>query len=91
MRRSGRVNERPLIYLSPRGAPLSQARVRALASGPGVTLVCGRFEGVDQRVLDARGMEEVSAGDYVLSGGEIAAMVLLDACVRLLPGGDGRG
>ena len=77
---------RPLIYLSPRGAPLTQARVRALAAGPGVTLVCGRFEGVDQRVLDARGIEEVSAGDYVLSGGELAAMVLLDACVRLLPG-----
>ena len=82
----GPSDERPLIYLSPRGAPLTQARVRALAAGPGVTLVCGRFEGVDQRVLDARGIEEVSAGDYVLSGGELAAMMLLDACVRLLPG-----
>ena len=82
----GAGDERPLVYLSPRGAPLTQARVRALAAGPGVTLVCGRFEGVDQRVLDARGIEEVSAGDYVLSGGELAAMMLLDACVRLLPG-----
>ena len=82
----GPGDERPLIYLSPRGAPLTQARVRALAAGPGVSLVCGRFEGVDQRVLDARGIEEVSAGDYVLSGGELAAMMLLDACVRLLPG-----
>ena len=82
----GPGDERPLIYLSPRGAPLTQARARALAAGPGVTLACGRFEGVDQRVLDARGIEEVSAGDYVLSGGELAAMVLLDACVRLLPG-----
>ena len=82
----GTGDERPLVYLSPRGAPLTQARVRALAVGSGVTLVCGRFEGVDQRVLDARGIEEVSAGDYVLSGGELAAMLLLDACVRLLPG-----
>jgi tRNA (guanine37-N1)-methyltransferase len=77
---------RPLIYLSPRGVPLRQARVRALAAGPGVRLVCGRYEGVDQRVLDARGIEEVSIGDYVLSGGELAALVLLDSCVRLLPG-----
>ncbi len=76
----------PLIHLSPRGAPLTQARVRQLAEGPGVTLLCGRFEGVDQRVLDARSVEEISLGDYVLSGGELAAMVLLDACVRLLPG-----
>lgn len=82
----GPADERPLIYLSPRGVPLTQARVRALAAGPGVALVCGRFEGVDQRVLDARRVEEVSAGDYVLSGGELAAMLLLDACVRLLPG-----
>jgi tRNA (guanine37-N1)-methyltransferase len=77
---------RPLLLLSPRGAPLAQARVRALAEGPGVVLVCGRFEGVDERVIEARGMIEVSLGDFVLSGGEIAAMALLDACVRLLPG-----
>lgn len=76
----------PRVLLSPRGKPLDQARVRALAAGPGVTLVCGRFEGVDERVIEARGLEEVSVGDYVLSGGEIAAIVLLDACVRLLPG-----
>ena len=82
----GEDDARPLIYLSPRGAPLRQERVRALAGGPGVRLVCGRYEGVDQRVLDARGIEEVSVGDYVLSGGEVAALVVLDACVRLLPG-----
>lgn len=82
----GAPDGRPLIYLSPRGAKLSQARIRALASGPGVSLVCGRYEGVDQRVLDARQMEEISIGDYVLSGGELPALVLLDACVRLLPG-----
>ena len=76
----------PAIYLSPRGVPLTQARARALAAGPGVILLAGRFEGVDQRVIDARGLEEISIGDYVLSGGELAAMVLLDACVRLLPG-----
>ena len=76
----------PTIYLSPRGTPLTQARVRELARGPGVILLCGRFEGVDQRVLDARNVEEVSIGDYVLSGGELAAQVLIDACVRLLPG-----
>jgi tRNA (guanine37-N1)-methyltransferase len=76
----------PLLYLSPRGRPLTQQRVRALAQGSGVVLLAGRFEGVDQRVIDARGLEEVSIGDYVLSGGEIAAMVLIDACVRLLPG-----
>ncbi len=74
------------IYLSPRGTPLSQERVRSLVSGPGVILFCGRFEGLDQRVIDARRLEEVSIGDYVLSGGELAAMVLIDACVRLLPG-----
>lgn len=78
--------ELPAIFLSPRGAPLTQARVRALADGPGVLLLAGRFEGVDQRVIDGRGLEEISIGDYVLSGGELAAMVLLDACVRLLPG-----
>ena len=76
----------PRIYLSPRGAPLTQARVRDLANGAGVMLFCGRFEGLDQRVIDARQLEEISIGDYVLSGGEIAAMVLIDACVRLLPG-----
>lgn len=76
----------PLIYLSPRGKPLTQARVRELAAGPGAILLAGRFEGVDQRVIDARGLEEISIGDYVLSGGELAAMVLIDACVRLLPG-----
>ena len=76
----------PAIYLTPRGAPLTQARVRKLAQGPGVLLLAGRFEGVDQRVIDGRQLEEISIGDYVLSGGELAAMVLLDACVRLLPG-----
>ena len=77
---------RPRLLMSPRGVPLTQARVEALAGGPGVILVCGRFEGVDERVIAARGLEEVSIGDYVLSGGEIAAMALIDACVRLLPG-----
>lgn len=81
-----RYGDLPAIYLSPRGKPLTQARVRELAAGPGVLLLCGRFEGVDQRVIDARHLEEVSIGDYVLSGGELAAMVLIDACVRLLPG-----
>ena len=77
---------RPRLLMSPRGKPLSQARVRALAEGPGAIIVCGRFEGVDERVIEARNLEEVSIGDYVLSGGEIAALVLIDACVRLLPG-----
>ena len=72
--------------MSPRGRPLTQSRVMELAAGPGPLIVCGRFEGVDQRVVEARGLEEVSIGDYVLSGGEIAAMALIDACVRLLPG-----
>lgn len=76
----------PVLYLSPRGTPLDQQRIRALAGGPGVTVLCGRFEGVDERVLEARDVEEVSIGDYVLSGGEIAAMALIDAAVRLLPG-----
>jgi len=76
----------PLIYLSPRGEPLTQALAAELADGPGVMLLAGRFEGVDERVIAGRNMREVSIGDYVLSGGEIAAMVLLDACVRLLPG-----
>ena len=79
-------DERPRLLMSPRGAPLTQARVRRLAEGPGAVIVCGRFEGVDQRVIDARGLEEVSIGDYILSGGEPAALVLLDAVVRLLPG-----
>lgn len=77
---------RPRLLMSPRGRPLTQERVRRLAEGPGLVLVCGRFEGVDERVIEGRGLEEVSIGDYVLSGGEIAAMVLLDACVRLRPG-----
>lgn len=76
----------PRIYLSPRGAPLDQNRLRELSREPGVMLLCGRYEGVDQRAIDACGFEELSIGDYVLSGGELAAMVLIDACVRLLPG-----
>ena len=77
---------RPRILMSPRGRPLTQARARELALGPGVVIVCGRFEGIDQRVIDGRGLEEVSIGDYVLAGGEVAAMVLLEAVVRLIPG-----
>jgi tRNA (guanine37-N1)-methyltransferase len=80
------ADARSRLLMSPRGIPLTQARVEALTVGPGVVLVCGRFEGVDERVIAARGLQEVSIGDYVLSGGEIAAMALLDACVRLLPG-----
>ena len=76
----------PLLYLSPRGKRLEQARVRELAAGPGIALLCGRFEGIDQRVIEARAIEEVSLGDFVLSGGEPAAVALIDACVRLLPG-----
>lgn len=83
---SGTDDRRPRLLMSPRGAPLTQGRVRALAEGPGALIVCGRFEGVDERVIEARGLEEISIGDYVLSGGEPAAMVFLDACVRLLPG-----
>jgi tRNA (guanine37-N1)-methyltransferase len=81
----------PLINLSPRGRPLDQARVRELAAGPGVRLICSRFEGVDERVLEKNAVEEISLGDFVLSGGEPAAIALIDACVRLLPGviGDG--
>lgn len=79
-------DRRPLIYLSPRGAPLTQKRVRELAAGPGVVLLCGRFEGLDQRVIEGRQMEEISLGDFVLSGGEPAALALLDAVIRLLPG-----
>jgi tRNA (guanine37-N1)-methyltransferase len=74
------------LYLSPRGTPLTETEVRSIAESPGAILLCGRFEGIDQRVLDARDIEEVSIGDYVLSGGELAAQVLIDACVRLLPG-----
>lgn len=77
---------RPRLMLSPRGRPLTQEKVRELAAGPGVILLCGRFEGVDERVIEARMLEEVSVGDYVLSGGEPAALTLLDAVVRLLPG-----
>jgi tRNA (guanine37-N1)-methyltransferase len=77
---------RPRLLMSPRGLPLTQARVRELAAGPGAVIVCGRFEGVDQRIIEARGLEEVSIGDYVLAGGEVAAMVVLEAIVRLLPG-----
>jgi tRNA (guanine37-N1)-methyltransferase len=77
---------RPRLLMSPRGVALTQERVAELAAGPGVVVVCGRFEGVDERVIEARGLEEISVGDYVLSGGEIAAMALVDACVRLLPG-----
>jgi tRNA (guanine37-N1)-methyltransferase len=78
--------ERARLLMSPRGRQLTQSRVAELAAGPGPLIVCGRFEGVDQRVIEARGLEEVSIGDYVLSGGEIAALALIDACVRLLPG-----
>ncbi len=77
---------RPRLLMSPRGRPLDQARVRALAAGPGTVLLCGRFEGVDERVIVGRALEEMSIGDFVLSGGEVAALALLDACVRLLPG-----
>jgi len=83
---AGDDDPRPRLLMSPRGKPLTQARVRDLAAGPGAVIVCGRFEGVDQRVIDARDLEEVSIGDYVLSGGEVAAQVLLDAVIRLLPG-----
>ncbi len=77
---------RPRILMTPRGRPLTQARVRDLAAGPGAVILCGRFEGVDERLVESRGLEEISIGDYVLSGGEPAALVLLDAVVRLLPG-----
>ena len=83
---AGAGDRRPRLLMSPRGRPLTQARVRALAAGDGALIICGRFEGVDERVIRARDLEEVSIGDYVLSGGELAAMVLIDACVRLLPG-----
>jgi len=77
---------RPILAMTPRGAPLTQERVRELAAGPGLTILCGRFEGFDERLFEARAIEEVAIGDYVLSGGEMGALVLLDACIRLLPG-----
>jgi len=80
------ADDRPVLAMSPRGRPLTQARVREIAAGPGVTLLCGRFEGFDERIFEGRDVEPVSIGDYVLSGGEIGAFVLLDACIRLLPG-----
>ena len=80
------MEERPLIYLTPRGAPLTQKRVRELASGPGLIAFCGRFEGLDERVIEGRQMEEISIGDFILAGGEVAAQVMIEACVRLLPG-----
>jgi tRNA (guanine37-N1)-methyltransferase len=80
------TGDRPRLLMSPRGLPLAQARVRELATGDGVVIICGRFEGVDQRVIDSRGLEEVSIGDYILSGGEPAALIMLDAIVRVLPG-----
>jgi tRNA (guanine37-N1)-methyltransferase len=83
---AGDKTMRPLIYLSPRGAPLTQARVRELVKGAGVILFCGRFEGLDERAIEARHMEEISIGDFVLAGGEVAAMALIEACVRTLPG-----
>lgn len=76
----------PVLAMTPRGRPLTQARIRDLAAGPGVTILCGRFEGMDERLFEARPVEPVSIGDYILSGGEMAALVLLDACIRLLPG-----
>jgi tRNA (guanine37-N1)-methyltransferase len=80
------TDTRPRLLMSPRGKPLTQARARVLSTGPGAVIVCGRFEGIDQRVIDARNLEEISIGDYVLAGGEVAAMVLLEAVVRLIPG-----
>ncbi|WP_448503115.1 tRNA (guanosine(37)-N1)-methyltransferase TrmD [Sphingomonas sp.] len=80
------ADARPVLAMTPRGAPLTQERVRGLARGAGVTILCGRFEGIDERLFEARAIEQVSVGDYVLSGGEMAALVLLDACIRLLPG-----
>jgi tRNA (guanine37-N1)-methyltransferase len=82
----GADDRRPLLYPSPRGKPLAQARVADLAAGTGLVMLCGRFEGLDQRAIDARGLEEVSLGDFVLAGGEIAAIAVVEACVRLMPG-----
>jgi tRNA (guanine37-N1)-methyltransferase len=76
----------PILAMTPRGAPITQARIREIASGPGVTILCGRFEGFDERIFEARNIEQVSVGDIVLSGGEPAALMILDACIRLLPG-----
>ena len=80
------THQAPVLAMTPRGKPLTQARVREIAAGPGITIICGRFEGFDERLFDARDIEEVSIGDYILSGGEMGALVLLDACIRLLPG-----
>ena len=80
------ASDAPVLAMTPRGRPLDQARVRRLAEGPGATIICGRFEGFDERLFEARAIEQVSIGDYVLSGGEMGALVLLDACIRLLPG-----
>ncbi len=82
---AAKMPDTPMVYLSPRGAPLTQEKAHALSAGPGVTLLCGRFEGLDQRVLEARDIEEISIGDFVLAGGEVAACALVEACVRLLP------
>jgi len=83
---SDKGEHRPLIYMTPRGKPLTQQRVRELAAGQGLIVFCGRFEGLDQRVIEARNMEEISIGDFVLAGGEVAAQTMIEACVRLLPG-----
>jgi len=80
------ADERPILAMTPRGTPLTQPRVRELAAGPGVVALCGRFEGFDERLFEARDIEQVSIGDYILSGGEMGALVLLDACIRLIPG-----
>jgi tRNA (guanine37-N1)-methyltransferase len=80
------ADDRPILAMTPRGAPLTQARIRTLATGPGAIILCGRFEGFDERIFEGRTVEEVSIGDYILSGGEMGALVLLDACIRLLPG-----
>ena len=80
------ADDRPILAMTPRGRPLTQARVREIAAGPGVIVLCGRFEGFDERIFEGREIEEVSIGDYILSGGEMGALVLLDACIRLLPG-----
>jgi tRNA (guanine37-N1)-methyltransferase len=80
------ADDRPVLAMTPRGVPLTQGRIRDLSSGPGVTILCGRFEGFDERIFEGRAIEQVSIGDYVLSGGEMGALVLLDACIRLLPG-----
>lgn len=81
-----RQPQAPILAMTPRGKPLTQDRVRQLAQGPGITILCGRFEGIDERLFEARDIEPISIGDYILSGGETAAIVLLDACIRLLPG-----